>query len=199
MTDDSVPVNEESFAETSPTLLSRIRKKEAAAWERLVTLYGPLVTNWCVRLGVDSHDAENITQEVFLSIDRSLGDFHRQRTGSFRRWLKTNTTRKCIDHFRKSNRERIGTAEELELQLDSEPHVESDKQVLYERAMQLIQQEFSQRDLTVFRNVVIENKSPQDIAEQMEVTTNVVYLVVSRILKRLRSEFSELIELQNRA
>ena len=43
---------------TSRSLLDRVRVADEAAWDRLVTLYAPLVMHWC-RLGsLDEQDAD---------------------------------------------------------------------------------------------------------------------------------------------
>src|SRR5262249_48830287 len=84
---------------TSLTLLERVRRRDQAAWERLVSLYTPLVYHWCLRHGLQPADAEEVSQEVFLAVARGIGDFRHDREGdSFRGWLRTITRNKVCDH-----------------------------------------------------------------------------------------------------
>ena len=53
---------------TSRSLLDKLRADDAAAWERLVSLYAPLVLYWCRRLGLQETDAADVFQEVFLAV-----------------------------------------------------------------------------------------------------------------------------------
>ena len=57
--------------------MERARLKEAEAWDKLVTLYGPLVYRWCRRWGLQPKDAENVGQEVFLRVFQGLAAFRR--------------------------------------------------------------------------------------------------------------------------
>src|SRR5436309_2947113 len=54
-----------AFPATSLSLLARARTREAAAWERLVDLYAPLVYHWCRRCGLSAEDSADVFQEVF--------------------------------------------------------------------------------------------------------------------------------------
>jgi len=45
-----------------------------------------------------------------------------------------------------------------------------------------------------FRRVVMEEADVKEVAQELEVSVNVVYLARSRILRRLREEFADLIE-----
>src|SRR5262245_17806592 len=81
-------------AATSPSLLSRARASDAAAWRRLVELYSPLVYHWCRQSGLNNHDAADLMQEVFQSVFKALESFDRGKPGAFRAWLWTITRNK---------------------------------------------------------------------------------------------------------
>ena len=65
--------------------------------------------------------------------------------------------------------------------------------ILYQQAMELIRNEFSERDWQAFRLVVLDERRPKEAAAILRVSANTVYLVKSRILRRLREEFEEVI------
>src|SRR4051794_36638433 len=87
---------------TSRSLLRRMRADDPAAWERLVTLYAPLVWYWCQRAGLPLQDAADVAQEVFQAVATHVDHFHGDRPGdTFRGWLRRITANKVRDHFRK--------------------------------------------------------------------------------------------------
>jgi RNA polymerase sigma-70 factor (ECF subfamily) len=69
-----------------------------------------------------------------------------------------------------------------------------DKAILYKQAVELIRAEFSERDWQAFRGVVIEDKSTAEVAASLGVAPNVIYLAKSRVLRRLKEEFTGLID-----
>ena len=57
---------------TSTSLLRRASSGEGEAWQRLVSLYAPVVYRWCRQWGLQPADAENVGQEVFVRVFRKL-------------------------------------------------------------------------------------------------------------------------------
>src|SRR5262249_38820643 len=53
---------------TSRSLLERIKANDAAAWDQLVTLYGPLVFHWCRSWDLQDQDTADVCQEVFQAV-----------------------------------------------------------------------------------------------------------------------------------
>src|SRR3954451_16972947 len=90
---------------TSLSLLERARDQDAAAWQRLVYLYKPLVLFWCGRSGVRIPDGEDVAQEVFLVVASRLPEFDRTREGSsFRYWLRAIPRNVLLAHWRNGQR-----------------------------------------------------------------------------------------------
>jgi RNA polymerase sigma-70 factor, ECF subfamily len=203
VTDDHVEPSGESG--TSSSLLRRTIHGDTDAWERLVSLYGPLVYGWCRRWGLQPSEAENVSQEVFLRLFRRLDRFHRDKKGdTFRGWLYV-TTRNCfVDLVRKRRVEGVaagGTSAKERMEQvvceddeSAEASLAEDRAQLYRRATELMRREFNERDWAAFHAVVLENRPAAEVATRLNVTVNVVYLAKSRIMRRLREEFAELIE-----
>src|SRR5438045_859740 len=95
------------MTDTSASLLERLRTRpDAAAWERLVDLYTPLVRGWLRRHGVQSEDADDLVQEVMTTLVRELPQFHYEgERGSFRGWLRTITVNR-LRHFWRARQSR---------------------------------------------------------------------------------------------
>ena len=79
-----------STASTSLSLLVRLRKPEDAdAWQRFVDLYSPLLFAWVRRVGLDSDEAADLVQDVFVTLVQKMPAFEYDSRHSFRAWLKT--------------------------------------------------------------------------------------------------------------
>jgi RNA polymerase sigma-70 factor (ECF subfamily) len=98
-------------------LIERVREDDCAAWDRLVSLYAPLVAHWCRRRRLPDDDMADVFQEVFQAVAGHIANFRNdRRQDTFRGWLRTITLNKVNDHFRKRQREprAIGGSEALE-------------------------------------------------------------------------------------
>jgi RNA polymerase sigma-70 factor (ECF subfamily) len=185
-------------------LLQRALQQQPDAWDKLVNLYGPLVYRWCRRWGLQPKDAENVGQEVFVRVFQGLPRLRGDRPGdSFRAWLRQIVRNCCRDHARQQKRiaQPTGGNDALERMAevkDDDPELavadREDNSVLHQQAVQLIRREFSDRDWTIFQRLVINDESPAAIASDLNASANAVYLVKSRVLRRLREEFAELID-----
>src|SRR5262249_14602058 len=76
---------------TSRTLLQRLRDQhDAAAWDRLVELYTPLLHYWARRMNCRGEEIADLVQEVFVKLLQKLPAFtYVPNAGGFRAWLRT--------------------------------------------------------------------------------------------------------------
>jgi RNA polymerase sigma-70 factor (ECF subfamily) len=158
--------------ETSPSLLERLRTApDEAAWRRLDDLYRPLIRGWLRRDPTFGPDAEDIAQDLLAILVREVPGFRRQRTGSFRRRLRTITGHRLAAHYRtRQNRPRAlgGPAQESPLlqladaqsELSRRWEEEHDRHVL-RRLMGLIAPLFDPSTLAAFRRVAFDGLPPR--------------------------------------
>lgn len=193
----------EDSTSTSRSLLQRMHDRDPAAWDRLVTLYAPLVWHWCRKTGLPVQDASDLLQDVFQAVAARFEHFHHDKPGdTFRGWLRTITRNKVRDHFRKRRHEPDaagGTQANAwwadfpdgpEL-LDSDPDEQSENVLLYHRAMELIQDSFEEKTWRAFWLVVVDGKTPQDAAAELGTTPAAVRVAKCRVLQRLRKELGD--------
>lgn len=79
---------------------------DSLAWTELVKAHHRRVYALCYRFTGSPHDAEDLTQEVFLKIYGNLAAFDLAK-GSFPTWITTLTRNLLVDHFRRSRQQRI--------------------------------------------------------------------------------------------
>jgi len=90
---------------TDGQLVTRCLEGESSAWEELVTRYSRRVYNVAYQFTGRHEEAEDLTQEIFLKIYRSLGTFDLE--AAFLPWLIRVSKNMCVDHYRKRRRERL--------------------------------------------------------------------------------------------
>ena len=95
-------------------IIERCLGGEEAAWEDLVKVHTRRVYSICLRFTASVHEAQDLTQEVFLRVFRSLKSF-RSAEGTFTVWLTRLTRNLLIDHYRRSRLDR--STDSLEGQL----------------------------------------------------------------------------------
>jgi RNA polymerase sigma-70 factor (ECF subfamily) len=85
-------------------LIRRCLKGDQLAWEAIVRQYRRKVFNVAYKF-VGKHDeAEDLTQDIFLKIFKSLDTFDRR--ANFQTWLISVSRNLCIDHYRSVRKER---------------------------------------------------------------------------------------------
>src|SRR2546425_8948081 len=85
-------------------IIQRCLVGDQAAWESIVRLHWRKVFNIAYKF-VGKHDeAEDLTQDVFLKIFKSLNTFDRR--ANFQTWLISVSRNLCIDHYRSVRKER---------------------------------------------------------------------------------------------
>src|SRR5579872_3930282 len=90
-------------------LIERCLEGEEAAWEDLVKVHTRRVYAICYRFTGSDHEAQDLTQDVFLRVFRSLKSF-RAGEGSFPVWLSRLTRNLLIDHYRRTKLERASSS-----------------------------------------------------------------------------------------
>ncbi len=200
-----------SSPSTSPSLLLRARAGEALAWQRLVQLYSPLVYNWARRTGLQAQDAADVSQETFAAVASRLNSFDDQRTGAtFRGWLWTITRNKSADWVRNQEKQpgavggswnlakldqRPAPAENQIDASDSAAQSSNDQLEIVQRALAMIRGSFQKNTWQAFWRTVIDERSPEEVADELGISKWTVYKARSRVLMRLRSELDGLEEL----
>ncbi len=76
----------------------------APSWEQIVTEHSARVYRLAYRLTGDKYDAEDLTQETFVRVFRSLSGY---QPGTFEGWLHRITTNLFLDQVRRRSRVRI--------------------------------------------------------------------------------------------
>jgi RNA polymerase sigma-70 factor (ECF subfamily) len=191
------------------SLLVRLTLRDEEAWQRVVRLLYPLVRSWCVRTGLTADDAADVTQEVFRTLAGNIQRFERDNgKNSFRGWL-WGITQNHLRNYQRGQRGAaigIGGTDALRrIEVLEQPEAKSEdgradeRVLLLRRAVEILRADIEERTWTAFWRAVVEGHSPADIGADLGMTANAVYLIKARLLRRLRDEFGELIEMKGKS
>jgi RNA polymerase sigma-70 factor (ECF subfamily) len=184
---------------TSATLLERLRGPDAGpAWDRFARLYTPLLLHWArSRYGLQPADADDLVADVLADLVRTLPGFTYDRGRSFRGWLRGVLHHKWADRRRKAGRQPPAGAGGLSGVADgpaADPGEAEERTLLARRALELMQGEFEPSTWRACWETVAEARPAAEVAAELGISPNAVYLARSRVLRRLREEMAGLLD-----
>jgi RNA polymerase sigma-70 factor (ECF subfamily) len=181
---------------TSVSLLQRLRQvPDAEAWERFVRLYTPLLFYWARRLGLQDNDAADLVQDVLVILVRKLPEFQYQPGRSFRGWMRTVLMNKWHDQPRR--------AAAAPLDSDVQPLAPADAEALEEReyrlyvvgqALRMMAADFEPGTWQACWETVVCGRPAAEVALELGISANAVYLAKARVLSRLRQDLDGLLD-----
>ena len=92
--------------EQDAQLVQQCLQGDGSAWEELVRRHTRRIYNICYRFTGNGTDAEDLSQEVFLRVYKTLGSY-RSAYGGFATWMTSVTRNLLIDHYRRTKRDRV--------------------------------------------------------------------------------------------
>jgi RNA polymerase sigma-70 factor (ECF subfamily) len=179
-------------AQVVAALVRRCVAGDATAWEDIVRRLNRRIYNICYRFTGSGDDAQDLTQEVFIKVYRTLDSFDVDK-GSFMTWVTTVTRNLLVDHFRKTKQDRVtdsldnsGSEDEDMLPLseqiaDSGPAPDArvhrrETQEMVQRALQKLSPEL--REAVILRD--LQDMDYKDIALALKVPEGTVKSRINR-------------------
>lgn len=104
-------MDEGTLSPSDAELIERCLRKDNSAWDQVVARFRRKVFHIAYKFTGKHDEAEDLTQEVFLKLFRSLDKFNRD--ADFSTWLGSVARNYCIDRYRASKREREVLVEDL--------------------------------------------------------------------------------------
>ena len=160
------------------------------SWEDVVREHGNRVYRLAYRLTGNAHDAEDLTQDVFVRVFRSLADY---TPGTFEGWLHRITTNLFLDRMRRQQKirfdalpedtERLAGREASPEAVYAEAHLDAD----VEAALAALPPDF--RAAVVLCD--IEQLSYEEIAQTLGVKLGTVRSRISRGRAMLRAALAD--------
>ncbi len=188
------------MATTPISLLERLRQPDQPeAWTRFVKLYAPLLHYWASRLGLQDSEASDLVQDVFLLLVQKLPEFEYDRGKSFRSWLRRVT----VNRWRQTHRKKalpVTEGGDVEVagpeELDPAVAFWEDEygRCIVHRVLELIREQFQPATWQAFWESVVRDRTPQEVARELGLSVNAVYVARSRVLACLRENLDGLLD-----
>ncbi len=182
------------FLDPDMQLVERCLAGEDAAWEDLVRTHTRRVYGICFRFTGSDTEAQDLTQDVFLRLFRSLGSF-RAREGVFAVWLARMTRNLLIDHYRKSKLQRASDSMDERLpalEAQGASAMRADAALAKREAGELIQQALARLSPELRETVILRDLEEMEYQEIASVLSIPEGTVKSR-LNRGRAELARLL------
>ncbi len=207
---DSITSGYNDHSTPGPTCGSLVRgvcAHDPESWRRLARLFGPVVYRWCRRVGLESDDAADVVQEVFwaladdlsrVALDGSMEGVRgrlwvicRDKVRDFcRRGRRRGTTAEGDDTARRLSQDAAAMPDDSES--DQRFHT---GHLLARGVLQLLQDEFDAKEWRAFWDTAIRRHGVDRVAAELAMSTGSVCRARGRVLRRVRQELGELLQL----
>ncbi|MFQ5952471.1 MAG: RNA polymerase sigma factor [Candidatus Omnitrophota bacterium] len=162
------------------------------AFEEIYKASSGLVYNTALRITASKEDAEDVTQEVFIKVHRSLKNFRFR--SSLKTWIYRIAANTAINKYKKRKREKMRTVEyddKIETEYAAENAEKelyrSDNEKLIGSVLNMLNPE--QRACIVLRS--IEGLSYEEIAKTLGININTVRTRLKRARERILERFGK--------
>ncbi len=191
--------------DTKISLILRLAESnDHDAWREFAAGYQPVIHWAAVKKGLQTADADEVVQQVMVSIYRALQNRpHDPERAKFRTWLFRVTHNAIINLvLRRSPDIAKGGSDDSEIEQlsnladGSEPDKWEAYQREYERAVfrwaaSKIQPEFSETTWAAFQLTLVEGASCEAAAEKLGKEIGSIYAARSRVMRQLRKKVEE--------
>lgn len=191
---------------TSVSLLRRaLSDAQSDSWEKLASIYTPLLHVWIRKYALQASDADDLVQEVLLTVSRELPAFeHSGRTGAFRSWLRKILVHR-LQHFWRSQKRQpssqggsslMDQLREFADESSAVSHmwnVQHDQHVLAQ-LLEQIRPRFQEATWEAFRRQMFGGQKGRVVADELGISLKAVQLAKSRVLNALRLEAAGMVE-----
>jgi RNA polymerase sigma-70 factor (ECF subfamily) len=184
---------------TRPSRLVRLGDaSQHEAWQEFVEIYEPVVCRLARQMGLQHADAQDLTQEVFVAVEKAIGRFDPEsEQGSFRGWLFRIARNLTINFLTRQKGPR-GTGDTgIQQLLNEQPATDEQAATMFEMeyqrevfrwAAQRVRQDFQEETWRAFWMTGVEGESIGDVAKILGKTPGAVRIARCRVLARLKEE-----------
>lgn len=193
-----------NMPETRHSLILQIQDPaNRDAWDAFTLLYRPVIYRLACGRGLQDADAEDLTQQVLLSVSRAIPDWQRQPNTRFRHWLSRIARNAILNALTRGGRglgvggsdflQSINNLPNRASDLESQLEYEYQRQ-LYRRAAEIVRDSVNEDTWLAFLHTVVEGESTAAVAARLGKTIGNVHAARSRLMRRLQIVVRELME-----
>ncbi|EDM27472.1 probable RNA polymerase sigma-H factor [Lentisphaera araneosa HTCC2155] len=187
---------------TRRTLLQKLNMGSQVAWDDFDQTYRKLILLRGRDRGLSNDELDDLVQIVLINIFKSNSIFKYDGSkGRFRDYLKTIIDRRSFDLIRKRKNalESLNELGDKGIVLSSDDHEVAEKhweeewqKHLLEQAIEYISAEVQPQSITIFRMLAQDHMAPEQVAEELDINVDAVYVVKHRMMKRIKPVLKQL-------
>ena len=187
---------------TTTIVLEHLAREEAGAWELFVRRFRQPVIRFARDLGLSEDEAEDVVQETLASFLRAYrnGRYDRDK-GRLSSWLFGIAHRTAMKIRSKAARQqRLAPVRGRTAFWDDLPDKEAARrswdqsweQAMFRQCLEQVRVEVEPATMLAFEAVSFHDRRASEVAAELGITSNAVFLAKHRVLKRLRELQQEL-------
>jgi RNA polymerase sigma-70 factor, ECF subfamily len=181
-------------------LINRLKQGDNSAFNELVSLYAFMVLNICYKFLLDRADAEDVSQEVFIEVFRSIRAF--RGDSQLSTWIYRIAVTKSLDEIKMRKRKKRVSDFGKALHLDDVADWLSggampDTSLHEEESLKEIQQALNtlpDNQRIAFTLSRIEGYGNEEIAEMMNTSVEAVESLKYRAMRKLSAELENILK-----
>jgi RNA polymerase sigma-70 factor, ECF subfamily len=191
-----------SRSETRLSVIVGVCQKDPKRWREFDSIYRPILRAFLRKQGLKEAQANDLVQEIFVKLLVKIHTYDRTKS-SFRSWLFTIAQRTLIDQVRRrASYERAVDGWALQA-VQATPSdsarmkrewTKIHQEKVLEHAIVKVRARTSPKVWACFEQRILRNRPAAEIAVELKVELNNVYVNASRVLKQVRAvchEFDE--------
>lgn len=185
--------------ETRQTLIERVRtQKDEGSWEEFDATYRGYIIGIVRKMNFDYHENEDLVQMILLKLWKGMEKFdYRPNECRFRSWVAIVAKNCTRDHLAskktklKANDPIEENIEDSRLDMIEELVFEEWKEFISKKAWDVVVEKFSQKVIDTFL-AFSKGSNPDEIAEDLNIDRNTVYVYKKRVETVLKTEILKL-------
>ncbi|MFO1043010.1 MAG: sigma-70 family RNA polymerase sigma factor [Planctomycetaceae bacterium] len=188
------------FPETNLSLIARVKDLgDGASWMEFLGIYQPVVYRMARRRQLQEFDAQDVMQQVFLSISRSIERWEPGEGRLFRAWLGTIARNAITKALARRPRDRATGTTSVAEALENLPEADVTaseitaevRREIVRWATEQIRAEFSDAIWQVFQQTAIDGVPIADVAKSTRRSAGSIYVARFRVIARLKEKIQE--------
>ena len=191
-----------SSTNTQLSVIDGVCRQDAQRWREFDAIYRPILRAFLRNRGLRDSEASDVIQDVFVKLLGKIDTYDRTKC-RFRTWLFTIAQRTLIDHARRRashDKALQGWAAQMlkpspsdSVKMEAEWTVIHRAKIL-KHALRVVRAQVSSRAWACFEHRLLKDRPAAEIARELKIEPNAVYVNACRVLKLVRSvcdEFDE--------
>jgi RNA polymerase sigma-70 factor (ECF subfamily) len=171
-----------------------VRQHDPERWRVFDGIYRPILRAYFIQRGLDESAASDVVQDVYVKLLRKIQLYDPAKC-RFRTWLFTVAQHTLIDYVRRrSTRKRalegwaaqVLSASPADSIAMEEQWTRIHREKILAHALTVVRAQVSSKAWTCFQQRLLRDRPAAEIAAELKITPNAVYVNASRVLKLVR-------------